>query len=393
MQASIDPSRRQRPRLRVLHLSTDYARQPLYRQLLLSVDSPSIEQRAHVPVRTRAEVGRYGVPEHPRIQVTFSHILRPYHRVFFRSKVRLVESVIRAQGLDLACDLVHAHFLYSDGAVAIRLAERRGIPFVVTVRNTDLHTFMSLRPDLRPIMRRVLRDADRVVVPSPAYAAALPRRLGTGLASVVTEKLVVLPNGVPGHWFETELEAEMSPSGAVRVVFVGDFSRNKNVPSLIDAVARLRESMKARLTLVGGGGDGEADVRRLLEHEERDFVEWLGRVDDPAELASIYRRHDVLVVPSRRETFGLVYIEALSQGLPIVHTRGQGVDGYFEGLGVSKAVDPTQIDSIVGGIRALVGGNRPDPHTCRDAARPFEWAEVGRRYRSLYDDVVAGRRA
>jgi glycosyltransferase involved in cell wall biosynthesis len=65
-----------------------------------------------------------------------------------------------------------------------------------------------------------------------------------------------------------------------------------------------------------------------------------------AELLAALPRYRALLLPSLNETFGMVYVEALFAGLPILFTRGTGIDGYLDGLDVGHAVPPRDVDAI-----------------------------------------------
>ncbi|MCM1113853.1 MAG: glycosyltransferase family 4 protein, partial [Muribaculum sp.] len=98
---------------------------------------------------------------------------------------------------------------------------------------------------------------------------------------------------------------------------------------------------------------------------------------------------DLFVMPSRTETFGLVYAEAISQGLPVLYTRGQGFDGQFTEGVVGYAVDADNPGEIAERIAdaaehlAELSGNG-----LRLAER-FCWREICERYRDLYEEIQA----
>ncbi len=75
-----------------------------------------------------------------------------------------------------------------------------------------------------------------------------------------------------------------------------------------------------------------------------------GFVGEKEKLLEIYRQCDVLVVPSFRESFGLIYVEALTQGLPVVYTKGQGFDGNFEDGHIGYSIQPESPESIAEAI-------------------------------------------
>jgi glycosyltransferase involved in cell wall biosynthesis len=110
----------------------------------------------------------------------------------------------------------------------------------------------------------------------------------------------------------------------------------------------------------------------------------LGHIEDWQILASVYRQHDLFALPSFHESFGLVYIEALSQGLPIVHSRYEGPCGFFPEGTVAESVDPTDPEGIASAIDRLFRRRVEIHKECRDQARKFVWSKVAAAYSRLY---------
>jgi glycosyltransferase involved in cell wall biosynthesis len=260
------------------------------------------------------------------------------------------------------------------------------LPYVVSVRNTDVNAFMKLRPDLRWLAQDILERARRVIFITPSYrdivAAWLPAHRRESFAA----KSRIIPNGLPRFWLSNTCHGR-STGDVLKILYVGDFSRNKNIPRAISAVARLNETRRASLTLVGGGGDGEGEVRSLLASASS-FVTWRGRVESADELLAVYRHHDIFLMPSIKETFGVVYLEALSQGLPVVFSRGQGIDGYFPPGGVAEAVNPLEPDTICAALLALAQRLDGIRAQCVASAEAFNWPRVAGMYADSYKDAL-----
>lgn len=342
----------------------------------------------YVPTRTAAELDVGRITDDPSINFRFQHLLRPHHRLLFRTKVRTVLSDVLSNTPVARFRLVHAHFLYSDGAVARQLQKAHGLPYLVAVRNADLNAFMKYRPDLAAVRNDVLRHASRVVFLSPAYRESVIARLPPALREMVLGKAMVVPNGIGPDWLAEPSPQAVRPTAPLRLLYVGDFTPNKNIAGIVAALQLLRTHRETTLTVVGGGSDVKGEVQQLLEQHADRGVTALGRIRDKQRLQSLYREHDILVMPSFHETFGLAYIEALSQGMPIVHSRGQGVDGYFAPDTVAAAVDPADPASIAAGIgkvAARLPGIRTD---CLHQARRFSWDQVGETYRETYRAMI-----
>lgn len=370
--------------MKVLHIAGAFGQHPLYAQLVSHLSKHLDTQFIFAAVRSAGEASRKPVEISRNVECELQHILKPRHRVLFRTKVRMIKSAICGRVDPSAFNLVHAHTLYSDGAVALLLKQQFGLPYVVAVRNTDVNVFMRWRPDLSKIGQRVLREAVQVVFLSPAYRINLLSRLDRALRRSVEQNSVVLPNGLDPFWCSLA-ECNARTRRELRLLYVGDASPNKNISTMLRAVSLLAKRSTVELTLVGSGGS-ERRVRDWVE--KHDFARHLGRIDDREKLRSIYREHDIFVMPSFRETFGVVYLEALSQGLPVVHSRGQGVDGFFRPGTISEAVDPGNPSSIAAGIEMLVDRlDRVRPMAIAEA-RKFCWTHIAKAYAELYSQVM-----
>jgi glycosyltransferase involved in cell wall biosynthesis len=235
----------------------------------------------------------------------------------------------------------------------------------------------------------VLEAAQSVIFLSPAYEEQFLSRLPAALRTDVASKSLVVLNGLSDLWHEDIPVEEPRLAPELRLLFVGSFTRNKNVVRLLEAAAMVHARRPVRLTLVGGGGRDERRIRTLLQSDKFRFVHHLGRIDDPMDLRAVYREHDIFVMPSLAETFGMVYIEALSQGVPVLHARGQGVDGFYPSGGVAEAVDPRDVRAIAAGIESIATRLSAIRGQCKSSASQFTWRAIAERYAAVYTDARA----
>ncbi|EQD29162.1 Glycosyl transferase, group 1 domain protein, partial [mine drainage metagenome] len=228
-------------------------------------------------------------------------------------------------------DLVHVHtFGTHQVAVARRYGRRTGTPFVLTAHFHPIWSIEGgwIRHRIRGFYDRrladpIVRDAARVIVQTREEERLL-RILGLRLPPVA-----ILP---PGY---SPLPPPPSP-GAFRtaygldgpyLLFVGRLASNKGLLPLVDAFAPLaRSDPAATLVLVGADGGMRPAVEarvRTLDLGRR--VRILGHLGSDALLADAYRDARALVLPSEYEAFGLVLLEALAQGTPVVASRVGGI--------------------------------------------------------------------
>ncbi|MEW6358167.1 MAG: glycosyltransferase family 4 protein [Planctomycetota bacterium] len=171
---------------------------------------------------------------------------------------------------------------------------------------------------------RYLRGIERLAMRRSVRLVALSRfmaRTAVDLYSIAPQRITTIPNGVDLGRFRpvAQLEARRNvglPEGKPVLGFAGRLSGEKGVSMLLQAVALLRREMPEAILLVAG----EGPERAALEEQARslgvdDLVRFMGHVDD---MASFYNALDLLIVPSVREPFGLVTLEALACGTPVI---------------------------------------------------------------------------
>lgn len=241
-------------------------------------------------------------------------------------------------------DLVHAHYWLS-GWVGRRLAARWDVPFVQTFHTLGVQKNAHLAPGDRPepplrliAEASVARSADRVTVMTCGEARLLHRTYG-----LPGSRLQVVPAGVDLSRFvprTTSRPADRPPT----LLFVGRLQPLKGPDVAVRTLAEVRRTVPdARLRIVGGvsgTGDGTTGPAQL-----RALAAELGVADaldlDPAvpqsQLPAVYREADVLVAPSRSETFGLVALEAQACGVPVVASDVPGLQAVVRGGGTLVA--------------------------------------------------------
>jgi glycosyltransferase involved in cell wall biosynthesis len=278
--------------------------------------------------------------------------------------------------------LVFCHTWVVDGLIGFLYKKVFGVPYVIMVRNTDLNFYYTRYVHLRWVFRIVLKSAMTVSFVSHANKRLFEEI--TGLEEIAAESRM-WPNGLEEFWFDSQLKAP-SPctKGKLKrtVVFVGKYDSNKNLYGVYRAVSVLRQlGHDVRLTCVGGTSE---QLARCLGVTVSGLPPWLFNEGFLAreELLRVYRTSNCLCVPSFRETFGLVYLEALSQCLPIVISRGQGVDGLFRS-GVFP-VDPSDDADIARGLSEAMCFEGDIP-----SLDEFHWYRIGSRINNEVEECIA----
>ena len=230
-------------------------------------------------------------------------------------------------------DLVHIQTPFVAHYAGLRLARRRGVPCIETYHTffeEYLFHYLPILPKRawRAVARRLSRQQcnqlDGLVVPSRAMFDVL-------VQYGVRTRMRVIPTGIPGDALPEGDGAAFRALHGIRsdqpvLVFVGRVAFEKNIEFLLRVTHELQRTTHPRIVLiVAGEGPAKNRLRRLgsalgLETNLR-FVDYLAR---GADLSSCYQAGDVFVFASRTETQGLVLLEAMSLGVPVVSTAVMG---------------------------------------------------------------------
>jgi glycosyltransferase involved in cell wall biosynthesis len=369
----------------VLHVCNDLYYSKVHTNLYRELDHAGVKQVVFSPVRKHTPENN--IFEGENTTFIYAHILKRVHRLFFFHKVeRTVREIEKKVDLSkISC--CHATTLFSDGMVAMELNRRYGIPYVVAVRNCDVNAFLRYMPHLWWVHRAVLESAGKVVFIAPALQQRLLKHPTlAGMRDTVAQKAAVVPNGINEFWINN-LQPNQNTSSPHHILYAGIFNRNKNLPRLIQAVLDLRAKFPdIHLDVAGDGGDDEHHVCALMS-KHSDCITYHGKVTDLEVMRTLYRSNQVLAMPSKSETFGLVYIEAMSQGLSVLWSRGEAIDGMFSEH-IGEAVNPLNVKDITEALEKMLSHPENYQSLSTDIFSTFRWNHVAQQYITLYSQIL-----
>lgn len=320
-----------------------------------------------------------------------------------------------ADGEDLSYDVIHSHYWLS-GEAALRLRRSWGVPVahmfhtLGAMKNSVARSKDETESGRRiAIERRLMHEVDAVVAATPLDRAQMVWNYGAD-----AERIRVVPCGVDLRRFQPQGQAAARaglglPADETLLLCVGRMEPLKGMDALIRALALLRAAggpgaARLRVLLVGGEGEGRpqqwnAEQRRLdaLRRElgVADRVSFLG-ARPQEQLPALFAAADVVAVPSHYESFGLVALEALASGAPVVASRAGGlaltVEDGRSGL-LFPPDDHAALAEQIGRLLASPALAAELRAGARRRAAEYGWPTVGRRITALYEDLVAASRA
>ncbi len=320
---------------------------------------------------------------------TYEVIRLPSRQIFFDPEDRLIRaSALRAVLPKLArrdWDVIHIHTPFRAHQLGMRLAKISGRPLVETY-HTYFEEYIAnyvpwaprtwLRMFARRASRKLCHDVDHLIVPSQQMVGVLD---GYG----ITTPRTVLPTGI-------DLRAFAGGSGAAfraqhgiaadrpTLVTVSRLAMEKNIGFLLHVVKRLVTDFPALLFIIAGEGPDSGRLKKLsVSLGLQDNVYFVGNLDRRTTLLDCYRAGDIFVFASPTETQGLVLIEAMALGVPIVSTAVMGTATVLREAR-SARISEENVDAFAAHVAQLL--RSPVERAARANAGPLDaqaWSTDG----------------
>lgn len=307
-------------------------------------------------------------------------------RLFFYRKSRKIYNDFLSFYNNQIFDLIHAHTLFSNGYIAYKLNQEFGTPYVVAVRSMDLNFFLKYRPDMRYLALKILKNASAIIFLSNNYKEKLLNNYIPKNDRVsIDTKSFIIPNGINDFFLKNpNISKNFNDFKTINIITVGFISKRKNQISVCKAINNLvSNGYKIKYTIVGKILD-KNEFRKISQYSFVNYIPFMQK----EMLIKEYRKADIFVMPSLNETFGLTYVEAMTQGLPVIYTKGEGFDGYFEDGYVGYGVKDKEINEISKRIIDIVNNYSYFRNNAIMESEKFNWSHIEQEYEKIYNRII-----
>ena len=384
--------------MHVLHITGSYGGTEVYKNLFTALDKLGVRQTVFVPLNAsnHNRIGNHLIDfEVQGSKIVYSTVLKPYHRFLYGQKVKTIVGEVEEMINMADVDVIHAATLCIDGAVAYELQKKYNIPYLLAVRNTDISVYYKYFKWRLGYFSKIFTHAARVIFICPQYKdyflnKKMPQRIAVDLS-----RIEVIPNGVDALFLNKRSRLHRTLNAPIRIVFVSAFVQNKCLKEIIEAISIVRERMKLdiKFDAIGKGlpyRKEKIEYVTCIEQLANKYC-WVTLHDymSKEELCKFLSQCDIYVMPSKPETFGLVYVEALSQNLPIVYGKGEGFDGYFTDGLVGYAAIPFDVNDIAEKIELVIKSYERLEIAVNelDLYSLFSWENIAKKYFDIYRSI------
>lgn len=228
--------------------------------------------------------------------------------------------------------VTHAHYVFPSGMLSLALKKMFNIPYIVTAHGGDIERMAKKNARIRNWTASILQQAEHVIAVGPVLAQQIEQDF-----HIPTNKISVLSMGVnrqvfaPGN--QQQARQELQVADKFTYLFVGNVIEQKGIEELLQAYAKVKSQTErqTQLIIVGSRRD-QSFIDRIQPLVDADV-----RFEDPVkqpQLVKWFQAADVFVLPSHLEGFGLVALEALASGTPVIASQVGGLVSLLgEGAG------------------------------------------------------------
>lgn len=370
--------------MNILHINSYFATSGLFKHLYDRQKAQQLNIEVYVPMSYQFDTNKIAANGDYTTVQRNHHIWERY--IFYMKHYHILSQLKKTYDMN-NFDLIHAHSLFSNGWLAYQLYRTYQIPYVVAVRSSDVRTFFGKLPLLRPVGINILKNASQIVfISQNTYNETFERYIPKKYNALFKQKSQVISNGIDPFWFDERFEKKTKLSNnPIQLISVAKTLPEKRLVPLAEMVTRYNETHEQQLQChIVGPNWNQTIVNQLLQFKDVIYHESM----DKHTLLEMYRKMDIFALLSRKETFGLVYPEAMSQSLPVIYSKNEGFDSYFPNHSVGVSVDKNSQAEFDDAIQFIIEHYEQLSKTAYQSIERFDWDEVTQQYDQIYREVV-----
>lgn len=278
--------------------------------------------------------------------------------------------------------LIHAHWIFPQGTVAVLLGKLFRIPVIVTAHGSDAFLLKG----------RVIGLLKRWTVKQCPIWTSNSRATSGAVEFDELSEPHIIPMGVDYQRFVLGDRKSITKQHKLILLFVGRLVETKGVANLLKAYALLSEDLRVRteLWIIGDGEEIERLKSLAINYRINDKVVFLGRLPND-KLPDYYAAADIFVSPSMIEGQGVTFLEALASGVPIICSNVGGIGEIIKHGETGLLVSPNDVHELSEAINRLITDRDLRINlskTGKKTAEAYDWQSIAEQFISLYSSIL-----
>lgn len=264
-------------------------------------------------------------------------------------------------------DVIHCHTLFNDGIVGLIISILFKKKLVITIRQSDIEIHMK-KIWLRPYISIFKYKESNFISLSPSIKKYFSKFQSQ-----------VIGNGVSNEFFTSPLTSSKKNENKIELIYIGRLIKRKNIDSVINLVEKFNYNLKVIGSPPNKSNWSDNILFKIKKLSNVEYYPY----KSSKEIIKYLDQSDIFILPSFRETFGIVYLEAMSRGIPVVYMKGTAIDNLFEKEvgGALTNLDPTHINDTIVYIKQ---NYLSISNNCKLYSKEYSWSVIAKKTISLY---------
>lgn len=299
-----------------------------------------------------------------------------FYRLFEKNMYKTFKQIIKD---GQSFDIIHAHSILPAGMAACKLAKRNNIPIVVTEHSSGV-LMKNVNAKERSFIKETINKAEKIICVSPALRKSILDLTGT------KKEVLVIPNIVSPLFSFISASNQKEGFTFVSVATLNEGKRNElTIQAFCDA---FRNMPNVKLNIIGDGPLMKKIQKLIIDLKMEKQIQLYGRLSRE-QTADIVKRSDAFVLASAYETFGIVYIEAMACGKPVLGTRNGGAE-YIINASNGMLVDVDNVEQLSEAMKYIYDhiGNFDRKEIASDCLASYSGESIARELTNVYLDIM-----
>lgn len=297
-----------------------------------------------------------------------------------RGVAKTIENIHR----DFKFDIIHSHVALPDGYAGMVINKKYNAQHVVTIHGQDFQNTMYRNDKCKYELFKVLNNVDRIITVSNKLKEMVK---GENFYS----KITTVNNGIDEDIIlKSYIEGQQRDE--IKIISVSNLKETKGIQYNLYALSELVKKYENIHYDIIGDGEYRFKLENLVDELSlRPFVSFLGKKEH-VEVISLLNNYDIFSLPSYKEGFGMVYIEAMAQGLPVIGIKGEGISDVIENGVNGFLVEGKNKEELVGVLEKLISDKDMRIAVGKNALKTvkenFTWKKNAQNVVKIYKQLI-----
>ena len=289
-------------------------------------------------------------------------------------------------------DLIHSHVALPDGYAGMKVAQKYKKPLIVNIHGQDFQQTIFKSKKCKRNIETTINFSEKTIVVSKKL-----KKVGEKYLEVNKNKIIVVPNGINIRDVHTKKNKNIQEYNGKKVILsVSHLIKTKGIDLNLEVIAKLIQKYPDIIYLIIGEGEEKKKLKELVsELNLQDRVIFIGEVSH-YKVMEYMAFCDIFSLPSWNEGFGIVYLEAIAHGKPVIGCQGEGIEDFVENGKAGLLVKPKDVDSLVKAMDYLLS----NPDEARDMGerarklvlKNYTWGKNAEKTIEIYKEVLNNAR-